>query len=841
MREITHKHAGKPRYQAKNNQYLTQWDEDAIDHAVFRADYRPLWPVVFDIETTAENPQRPILITAYDSNKKCLTICYDSTRGYEPDKEALETQIRRDFGFELRNGPNGIRWVPYVSHNAVERYILRSVADRPNTVLVAHNMLFDLGITGKPTPDIFDYYDFEINNGCIKWADLYCRFQRAGAFGRFYKFFCMQSGDWGGQSPIDVELRTCDTQTLAQSLHLPSKLSDVADIFGIETVETDTHGSLSDDYVRYNVSDVNATWRVYRALRDELHTAFNTDKSPASVYSTASIGKDVLERMGYDRVAYSNEAADVIPKAYFGGRTEALKAGQRVDDAAYLDVLSQYPTVCGITGVWDAMTAERVDLRQVGTNQLPTCDLSTLTQYPTAWADCAGYYVALSADGATLPVRTDLRGGGNTRVYNAQVTHDEGERTLYHYFDVLAAELLGARRGEDFEIKAAFETVITGSQDLSPTTVGDEEIRPQDNVMLRAIELRKSKQQENRNNGIALPDGKNSKTKALKILANSLYGIAAERVVREVGEMGTDGHERYDTAGKYYNPHVAAVITAGGRLQLAIGEAVAQDAGGDLYYCDTDSLIVDESVSDDVIEAFSNLNPYGAEPVASAPVLEVETGGDDAPLSGISLFAVGVKKYAILRDNEIVKFTEHGLGHFDFFRKDGISKRFWIYLLKNWYNQPVVGDSLKGDDLRDPLFWQQGATTESVRATVGEYFDQQVRFGDWIERAVPAAGGDQSVYLGPLGHDHILRIDVGVDGAVTAEIVERDDADLRTVTDFASVWYADAQKRAELGRRPAVLVTGHETVTKESQTELQAWIERVQLLCDSLAIGWLID
>jgi hypothetical protein len=432
-----------------------------------------------------------------------------------------------------------------------------------------------------------------------------------------------------------------DTQVVAKSLWHSSSLSGLAEEYDLGGVEAEEHGTLSREYLLYNVDDVRQTVQVYERLKEELQTGFNTDMNPDKVFSTASIAKDVLKRMGYDRTHYTETAAGVIAPSYFGGNTEALETGRRIEGVTYMDILSQYPTVAGLTDVWECMRAETVDVQEVEPESLPEPSVEAL-QEPDTWEAIAPYYCAVSSEGATLPVRTELEGTHTTRVYNAEVTHSGGT-TLHHYMDILGAKI----RGEEVDIHRVWRVEPEGEQQTAPGSVGDTTIGAAENVMVRAIEERKAKQAEY--------GGKNQKTKSLKILANSCYGISAERLVEENGKPGEENHERYDTAGLFYNPHVASTITAGGRLMLSLGEVVAEQNGGRLYYCDTDSLVVDSEVDTAVQEAFQDLNPYSKEPVASAEVLEIEEGKNGEPLQNVSLFALGVKKYAILSDTELVK------------------------------------------------------------------------------------------------------------------------------------------------------------------------------------------
>jgi len=825
MTEIVHRHTERPYYQTESGDLTNRWADnpDRLNHTVSRREHGQKSPVVFDIETTAETPQRPILVTAYDSMEQVVEIAFDYGRdGFRPkDSDVKELVIE---GFDDVPVKDVI-----VSRNVsqawFERRVLSRVLNEPSKVLTGHNIGFDLGLLASPNWAVVDVLGEDKSDwdGAMTFKDISCLFKRAGAFGKLYSFIDTSSD--GGYLSANV----ADTQTVAKSLWLPAGLSDLSDHFGIGGIEADEHGKLGADYIKYNADDVRQTYQCHERLTVELANGFDTDMTPDTVYSTASLAKDVLTRMGYDRTHYTEQAATVIPEAYFGGRTEALVTGELVSDVTYMDILSQYPTVCGLTQVWDCMRAEQIDIQHIDSEALPKPSADDLRQ-SEIWPTIAPYYVKVSADGAVLPVRTDAM-GDTTRVYTADVQHTGSESTWYHYMDVLAAELMGEA---EYDIQSAVKVVPEGTQDLQDVTVGGREIQSDDNVMVRCIEERKSVQAEN--------GGENRRTKSLKITANSCYGIAAERIVTE------NGQDRHDTAGKFYNPHVAATITAGGRLQLAIGEHAAEQSGGSLYYCDTDSLIVDESVSTAVQQAYSGLNPYEAEPVCNAEVLEIEDGkladGTGVLCSGGELFAIGVKKYCYMKDSEPVKFTEHGLGHYSNMRDSDTVRGFWKYLLSQKFGLYVDGDMLPIEKLSEPVIWQQGASTEAVRAMVDEHLTDEFRYGDWVERLIMLEqDGTDRFYFGVDVTDRCLRIEVQPDGSISHEVLTGDNLanreQFKTVQDVVMDWFMDGDTGTN--GRYSVSITGHKPVTKEATTVKLAWDELVISAAKQVVAGFLFS
>ena len=91
----------------------------------------------------------------------------------------------------------------------------------------------------------------------------------------------------------------------------------------------------------------------------------------------------------------------------------------------------------------------------------------------------------------------------------------------------------------------------------------------------------------------------------LKITANATsYGVLARFDRRERGkaepvtvygsddEPSTSTSETPEDPGPYCFPPVAASITAGARLMLALLERLVRDAGGSYAFCDTDSMAI---------------------------------------------------------------------------------------------------------------------------------------------------------------------------------------------------------------------------------------------------------
>jgi hypothetical protein len=196
----------------------------------------------------------------------------------------------------------------------------------------------------------------------------------------------------------------------------------------------------------------------------------------------------------------------------------------------------------------------------------------------------------------------------------------------------------------------------------------------------------------------------------LKILANAgCYGIYAEvnRVQsgkndrKKIGIFSGDERQTefsctVEAPGPWYFPPVSALITAGGRLLLAILERMVADAGGTYLMCDTDSMAIvasDEETSvpckggpyrtpdgaeaikalsrdkvQEIVNRFASLNPYDKQIVQGSVLNIVEELNYDAKGQRRKLWGWGnsAKRYVLgeFVDNEVklIKVSEHGLG-----------------------------------------------------------------------------------------------------------------------------------------------------------------------------------
>ncbi|MFW6377545.1 MAG: DNA polymerase [bacterium] len=803
---ITHYHNQRPVYR-KDDKDIFEWDNPKeVMGNVNKPNYYNYHPFIIDIETSAELGQQPILLVGYDSLEKTLLILYAvGYQGYKLDKKKAKELIPDiEYSRLIIDNFSKTKFEKYVIkkiHNwntkAEERY------DRNRKSLVAHNAKFDIPMIGTPNDEILDIPTISNQfEQCCRYSNINMLGHRAGAFGQIYSFVDIDNDFEFLDIPVG------DTMVASKSMWIePANLKSACESMNVdlEVSESETHGVLNDEYVEYCINDVIATYKLYNKLQGRLNNMFG-NLPIEHIYSTASIGKYVLRKMNYKRVGYTQNAVDKIVPAYFGGRTDANITGKIVDNLRYTDILSEYPTVSKLTNIWDYMKVETIDVKRISENELPKVDFEDLKD-PKTWSEISDYYVKIRPNGATLPVRT-RNFDETTKVVTANVKSDKD--MVYHYMDIVSSKLID--KENNIDIKACWKVTKSGKQNIESAEIAGVRIDPEDNVMAKSIESRKEIQKK---------EGKNSKTKSLKIVANSLYGISAERIVEEINDEKQD----VATENGFYNPHVATTITAGGRLMLAFGEYVANKNGGKLVYCDTDSLIIPDKVTKPVIEAYNNLNPYDGY-AGELDVLEDEKGEIG------KLYAVGPKKYVFFNENKVLEYKEHGLGNYENLRDKKTIKQLWATILKyDLGKNPLPIKQLYEYELEEKVIWSFNASTRSMRVLIDKLTEDYIRYGEWVESTI--SYDDKTRYIAldlkdKEDNDYITKVETVEEKPTKIEQIKKKDIDenkIKTVRDIIMKFVNDSKGKNEI---PKVYVENMDIVTKEATNRKDIFVTRLQ-------------
>jgi hypothetical protein len=489
-------------------------------------------------------------------------------------------------------------------------------------------------------------------------------------------------------------------------------LASACEAFGTEVEKgvVEEHGVISSGYIDYNRRDVAATAALLVKALEE-YRRHPIDLQPTKAYSPASIGKAHLRAMGITpRLEISpdfpREVLGAAMASYFGGRSEC-RVRKVPLPVVYVDFLSMYPTVNVLMGLWRFHTAEQVTVEDRTEEVRRWVDGVSLDDCfrPETWTRLA-VLVQVEPRGEILPVRAPY----DSAIPNWQigVNHLESEPRCYALADVVAAKLLSDRPPRIIKALALVPVGLqSGLRQLRLR--GEVSFDPAANDLFRAtIEERKGLGRR----ADLDPRGRDRLDRFLKVLGSATsYGITAEFRRRELPKGRTERAQVYglgppfdwkltapEDRGEYCFPPLAAIITAGARLMLAMLERCVTDLGGTYVFCDTDSMAVVATESgglvacpggpsrnpedqecvralawrevDGIRNRLAGLNPYDSDKVPGS-ILEQEKENFD-PDTGrrrqLWCFVISAKRYALYNltsagDPAFRKASEHGLGH----------------------------------------------------------------------------------------------------------------------------------------------------------------------------------
>jgi len=461
-------------------------------------------------------------------------------------------------------------------------------------------------------------------------------------------------------------------------------------------------GRVTPEEIDYCRQDVRATVGLLNALLAEFKRYPLGDLPPERAYSAASIAKAFLKTMGVispdQKFQLDERTRGICMQGYYGGRAE-IRIRHTPVPVVYTDFTSQYPTVNTLLGLWSLLIAEKVRVRDVTQEVqalLQTLSPDLLLDQQT-WPKLA-FFALIQPEGEILPVRTiygDGQFGNQTNIGLNPLTCDKA--IWFAGPDIVGSTPL---KGRPPKILRAIRIEPVGIQnDMKSVMLGAGPIDPyRDDFFRKVIEERKGKQKTD------------PLYYFLKILANAgCYGIYAEVNKLQVtkndakkigifsGELsGTERACTMEVPGPWYFPPVASLITAGGRLLLALLEKMVTDAGGTYIMCDTDSMAVVSSEKGgfvrcqggahrtpdgadaikalpwkqvrQIVDRFKSLNPYDPKIVPGSVLNIVEELNYDADGRQRQLYGYGIsaKRYGLYtRDDSgfrLVKVSEHGLG-----------------------------------------------------------------------------------------------------------------------------------------------------------------------------------
>jgi hypothetical protein len=506
-------------------------------------------------------------------------------------------------------------------------------------------------------------------------------------------------------------------------------------------LEYEPTGRVTPEEIAYCRQDVRVTAGILNALRAEFDLHRDISLNPDNALSPASIFKAYLRGMGIllpsEKFRLSPRIQGIAAQGYYGGRSEVRirHAGVPV---VHTDYLSEYPTVILLMGLWDFLVARR--LRVKSATQEVRALLQKVESTPDLvferdlWKEFAGYALVEPHDDI-LPIRTEYNENSNENNIGVNILERADYPMWYAIPDLVASTLLTGRAPK---VLKAIRIVPEGKQSglRAITLRGKEIVDPITGNLFRSLIEAKEREKKNDENQAYF----------LKIMANAGYGIFIETTPKRVAEAQKvnvfAGERRFTTRskiieekGKFYCPVISSVITAGGRLLLAILEREIREAGGTYLFCDTDSMAIvaetrnrmvrlsdPEAQKQQKVGAFSRkqvkaivaklerLNPYGF-----PGLLKVEHKSLSRQVYG---FGVSAKRYCLFdKKYRIVHASSHGLGHLY------VPKSKWIKKLevREWVKE-AWERIIRNDPSAKPLPWfshpammRIGMTTPKVR------------------------------------------------------------------------------------------------------------------------------
>ena len=465
------------------------------------------------------------------------------------------------------------------------------------------------------------------------------------------------------------------------------------------------HGIITQDYFRYCRQDVLVTAQVCFAALDKF------DKHPISreynppgptseckVFSGASISKGYFKLMGIKprlelQPDFSPKVLIASLEAYYGGRSE-VRIWNMLVPVAPLDFVSEYPTVASLQGIWSLIIAEKnkpVRCAQWLRKWLKKIKADDFRN-PETWKTLNGF-ARIKPHGEILPVRAKYVKGGSWKI---GLNPYFSEPQWYAFADLAVAKIRNP--GISFEILEAFRLVPVGiQQGLKPVKfAGNLTIDPtEDNFYQKVVEERQNiKAGRDAYKNLSTPETE-TMVEALKIFVNTgIYGVFGEVNQKDLAVNATEEMNLWTSddpdncrilkthypehPGILFYPPIAALITAGGRLLLAMLQHEVESLGASYALMDTDSLfctykqgggqieisgsdtpvrLLDDVELNDIINGFDSLNIYDKKTI---PHLLKHEYPEFQPLS---VLGIGPKRYALFdKSGQAIAVSEFALG-----------------------------------------------------------------------------------------------------------------------------------------------------------------------------------
>jgi hypothetical protein len=673
----------------------------------------PKYGLVFDTETTTDARQN-LNFGAYqfcEFQSDGNYVCREEGLFHADDLDATQLEVLRQYGRDENRKRTGNQRPKLKIHSRsgfVEKVMYTAI--QAGAAIVAFNLPFDLSRiaveyrvargAGKRGWSfvIFQYKDKKkgvwLPNSFRPRVQLRPKDSKAA-------FIRLAGGDMNQPYRLG---RFLDLKTLVWALRNKSlSLEGACREFKVPgKLDHTPTGRVTREEIDYCRQDVTATVGLLNAVLVEFRRYPVGDLPPEKAYSAASIVKAFLGTMGVippaQKFQLDDKTLGICMQGYYGGRAE-IRIRHTPVPVVYTDFTSQYPTVNTLLGLWRMLTARNLRVRDVTREVRTLLQALTLDQLldQSTWPKLA-FFALIQPDGDILPVRTvygDEHVGEQTNIGLNPLT---SAKPIWFAGPDVVASLLLSRKMPKILRAIRFEPVGV-QKEMRSVNLGAGSIDPyKDDFFRKVIEERKGK------------DKTEPLYYFLKILANAgCYGIYAEVNKSQTGKNDPkmigifSGEEErsertciVELPGPWYFPPVSALITAGGRLLLAMLERMVTDAGGSYLMCDTDSMAIVASESGglvpceggphrlsdgteavkalswketrEIVDRFAALNPYDPAIVPGSILNIVEDINLDSAGNQHQVYAYGIsaKRYALYTYDDskvkLIKASEHGLG-----------------------------------------------------------------------------------------------------------------------------------------------------------------------------------
>ncbi len=738
----------------------------------------PKWPkrvLVFDTECTLDTAQK-LTIGAY-------RVCELTKAGYRcvdegifgaddlssEHRKIIESYIadpRHVPQIEFRTFPPRLQLSAYTRSEFVERVFWKAI--RKGAMVVGFNLPFDLsrlavrcGVAQNSEWSLALSLRKSHKTGDLEPYPERPRIviDAKNTHSAFIRFSSILHHEEWPRSARFLDLRTLGW-ALRNEIHKLEKWCSECGIKG--KLDHKLTGSVTTEEIDYCREDVRATTDLLNFLKKEF------DQHPIAVqpdqaYSPASIAKSYLKSMGLvpprNKFDVSNQDLGITMQGYYGGRAECRIRKVPVP-IVLVDYTSQYPSVNALLANWDVLTALSVrfeDCTKGVSRMLRDLTLED-TLNPAFWKRLS-FFALIEPEDDILPVRTLFNG----RTTNIGLNYLTSNKSIWYAGPDVVGDVLLARKVP--KIVRAIRLVSHGRQDglTSTNLAGLVAVDPNtDDLFRHVVEQRSVHKRTNKSLG-----------QFLKVVANSgSYGtyveVNPERPKKPAQvQVFSDPVCKQDTypviekPGEWYFPSVASLITAGGRLLLAIAERLVTDAGGSYLFCDTDSLCIvgtqngglvacpggghtlpggTEAIKAlswqqirEITERLNQLNPYNPSLVPDLLKIEDINYKDSDPVKPqrqLHGYAISAKRYVLYeekrRDIHIVKASGHGLGFLcppkD--RSEDSDELDWIVEAWDWLLRKELGLPTK-----EPLWLDLPAM---MRMTLNSPLVMRNRRPDWL-------------------------------------------------------------------------------------------------------------